>query len=478
MSIKSLAVRAGCCLLVPLVLAGCATTSVFKAYPKHINPCIDGLDTGQIEPALDKLDGHRNGKDKVLFLMERGRVAQIANQADVSKVDFEDAIAAVRDAEEKAVLSASDAGATAASLLTNENAIPYEARGYEKVFLYHMQALNYLFEGDLEGASVEVRRANQEQELALDRHIKALDKAQKKQEKEKADWGTAGGNVDKAYSDMDAIVGKVKNSFQNAYTFYMSGIVWELMGEPNDAYIDYKKALEIYADNRYLQKDVLRLAKALGMNEDYKVFKQRFADVAAELEAEQPEAGAGELVVFFEDGFVPQMRDISIPLPTPDGLIGVAFPIYKNPGRALQPLEIYEGDQRLAPTEPVCDVYALAAKALKERLPMLLTREVLRAVSKAVLQKQAADQAGLFGAIGTSIYNIVTTGADLRAWYTLPNDVQVMRVALPEGEHCLRMVHGPTQTIVEPPVPIKANGKTIMRVVLCGSKAYYQTVVF
>ncbi len=68
----------------------------------------------------------------------------------------------------------------------------------------------------------------------------------------------------------------MKHSFQNAATFYLSGVVWEMLGERNDAYIDYKKALEIFPDNLFLQADVMRLGKRLGMRETWRIFSGVF----------------------------------------------------------------------------------------------------------------------------------------------------------------------------------------------------------
>ena len=386
------------------------------------------------------------------------------------------AIGAIQAQEEKAVISASDTLAQAGSLMTNENALPYKARGYEKVFVYHFQALNYLFQGNIEGASVEVRRANQEQVLALERHLKEVDKAHEELEEHKVDHSAVDAKVEQTYAEMDAIIADVKNSLQNAYTFYMSGVFWEIAGEPNDAYIDYKKALEIYPENPYVQQDVIRLAKTLGMSDEYDAFTTRYPEAAA-VEGRQPyEAETGEVVILFEEGFVPQMQGITLPIPTPNGLVTASFPIYRSPRQSTAPFSAYAGDQVLGGTAPICDVYALAAKSLKERLPMMITREVLRAVAKGVIQKQVVDEAGLLGGALTSLYNIATAGADLRAWYTLPYDVQMMRATLPAGAHTLRLVHERTRSTVEPVVNLRAGGTVVIRLVLCGGKPYYQAI--
>lgn len=145
-----------------------------------MNLLIDDLATRQFDKSLKILNKYRKSNDKILYLLERGRIAQIKNDTDSSMKDFEAAIAAVRQMEEKAVVSASDIGAQTASLLANDNTIPYKGDGYEKVFMYQFQAFNYLAKKDLEGAGVEVRRANLEQKLALEMHEKELARAEEK----------------------------------------------------------------------------------------------------------------------------------------------------------------------------------------------------------------------------------------------------------------------------------------------------------
>ena len=141
--------------------------------------------------------------------------------------------------------------------------------------LHHYQALNFLTKKDLEGAAVEVRRANNEQEEALRRFESEVEAAQKAAEKKHISSKSQSA-VSSSYAQMDEVAGKVKNSFQNAYTFYVSGFIYELLDQANDAYIDYKKALEIYPENRYLQQDVIRLARALNMGEDLVDLQARF----------------------------------------------------------------------------------------------------------------------------------------------------------------------------------------------------------
>lgn len=469
------------CILVFLALpaVGCSTTTLFTSYTSKVNPLIEEVKARQFNHALEVLNKHRNSKDKILYLLERGRVAQIKSEVDTSMTDFEAAMEAIHNAEEKAVVSAAGTGAQAASLLTNENAIPYKGDGYEKVFMCQFQALNYLSKKDVEGAGVEVRRANLEQKLALERHEKELAKAEEKAGEKQPNILETNNKLNTAYQVMDETAGKVKSSFQNAYTFYMSGIVYELLDQPNDAYIDYKKALQIFPENTYLQRDVIRLARELEMNQEYEEYVSRFGDNAVE-----NNSNSGELIIFFENGLVPQKQEIRIPLPTPNGLVAVAFPIYNAKWSYPEPLFIYEGGNTLGTTEPICYVQALAVKSLKEKAPALIVRQLLRLAAKGGIQygaKQATKDdpmVQLVSVLITSAYNVISERADLRSWLTLPNDVQIMRIYLPEGIHQINLAHGSSGASLYNDVTINQNRKTILRVIRVGSVFYTKPIVF
>lgn len=462
-----------------LPIVSCSTTNVFTSYTAKMNLLIDGITTHQFDHSLQVLNKYRKSNDKILYLMERGRIGQIKNDTDSSMKDFETAIAAVRQMEEKAIISASDVGAQTASLFANDNTIPYSGDGYEKIFMYQLQAFNYLAKKNIEGAGVEVRRANSEQELSLKMHEKELARAEEKARDKKSDTQRAYNNLNSAYRGMDDIAGKVKNSFQNAYTFYMSGIVYELLNQPNDAYIDYKKALQIFPDNTYLQRDVIRLAKDLEMNQEYEDYASRFGNRPVNGTVGAGNGKSGELVVFFENGLVPQKKEIQIPIPTPNGIVAIAFPIYYTKWSAAEPLSlsVSAGNRSLGTTEPICYVQALAVKSLKEKVPVMVIRHILRTAAKAAIQLQAKNSAGSLGQIFSSIYNVLSERADVRSWLTLPQDVQIMRIHLPEGAHRLHMTHKASGASADIDVSINQN-KTILRVIRIKSELYTTSITF
>jgi len=421
-------------LLLSAILSGCATSSIFNPYPHQISDIKSDVEKRAFVKPLKTLDSKRSGKDKVLYMLERGRISQLKGDADVSIKDFALAMKAEATADEKAKLSVSDTAAKGAALLTNDNAIPYRAASYERVMMHHYQAINYLVKNDVEAAGVEVRRAALEQRDALERHHKAIAEAEKKAKEKKYDPSTHSSQVNRRFAAMYAAAGDVKNSFQNAYTFYLSGLIYELLGEPNDAYIDYKKALEIYPSNQVLQRDLLRLSKDLGFREDYDLFSKKF-----KLSPLDIKSGEGDLIILYEDGYVPVKEDIGIPIGGRKTIHTVSFPIYRDLSRSIGELSVSNKSGFVGSTSLICDFRALAVKDLQEKMTGLIVRQVLRLFAKEGMRKTADNHLGAAGSIASILFNVVSEQADRRSWLTLPRNAQILRVRLPVGLQSLSL---------------------------------------
>jgi hypothetical protein len=406
--------------------------------------------------------------------MERGRVAHILGNIDSSLRDFNASIESIRFNDTKALITAVSAAENVGAVLFNDNAVSYEGEGYERVMLHHYQALNFLTKRNLEAAAVEVRRANNEQEEALRRFEREVDAAEKEAEEKRLSRNSQS-VVTNSYAQMNEIAGKVKNSFQNAYTFYVSGFIYELLDQANDAYIDYKKALEIYPENHFIQQDVIRLATSLNMAEDLVDLQDRFGSSRREGPADTDDTG--ELLVLFEDGLVPQKQEVRIALPFREaGLVTIAFPVYRERWTPQIPLRVSSDNKFLGSTESICDVRTLAVKALKEKAPVIATRQLIRALAKGASSHAAKKQFGDLGNFGMNVINSITEQADLRSWLTLPSNAQILRASLPAGLHRIvaRHASGGTTTDVE----ILPNGKTLLRFVRVGKHFYSASTSF
>ncbi|MBL1274785.1 MAG: hypothetical protein COB30_001735 [Ectothiorhodospiraceae bacterium] len=449
------------------VLGGCASSSIFTSYPMQIQPIKMQIQAKQYTAAQTTLEKHRNDADKILYMMERGRTSQLANDRKSSIEDFKQVIEAMEANEDKAIISLTDAAAQGSALLTNDNAIPYAGEAYERVFVHQYQAMNYLFSNNLEAARVEVKRAGIEQRVALNAHEDELADAEEKS-RENADKNKS---FSDAFAAMDAVAGKVKNSFQNAYTFYVSGVIYEMLDKPNDAYIDYKKALEIFPDNVYVQKDVLRLAKQLGMRQDYDLYKKRYP-----VEVVTPGVNEGEVVLFFEHGYAPIKTEVSVPIFVDNKAQKVAFPIYAMTWIEPTTLRVsVAGGASMGETSPIVYVQSMAVKALQEKLPAMLARQILRLVAKQEMAKTAGKAGGPLAQLGANIFNILSENADRRNWLTLPNDAQILRVSLPEGEHHLILNNGKAKGSIT--VKVVPGKKTVVRVVATEKTLHTDAVV-
>jgi len=465
--------------VVLLAGSGCSTSSLFVAYPKQINPLLQDLRAGRPAASQAKLDSKVDGTDRVLYLMERGRLAQVQGNREASMADYRAAIEGVEAQAQQADVTVRGGVAQAGAIIANDNVLPYRVAGYETVMLYHFQALNYLMAGDAQGAAVEVRRAELEQRLALQRHEKEVAKAKSDAGTRRMDLGDANQRVTKAYAGLDEVAGTVKDSFQNAATFYLSGVVYELAGQPNDAYIDYKKALEIMPTNAALQKDAVRLARALGMGDDLEELTGRFPAAAQT----PPSPGTGSLVVIGDDDFVPQKEQIKIPIPIISGgrycgLVALAFPFYETRWTNPAPFTVAVNGAQQGTTQWVCSTRALAVKALKERLPAMLVRQLLRATAKGIAAKELTDNFGLGAAIAASVVNYVTEQADLRSWCSLPDNTQIGRFPLPPGTAKVSIRHGQAGPAATLTVPVAADGITVIYVKRAGGTLYWQQAAF
>jgi hypothetical protein len=254
----------------------------------------------------------------------------------------------------------------------------------------------------------------------------------------------------------------------------MSAIIREMLSEPNDAYIDYKRALEIFPDNTFLQQDVVRLAKELQMTDDIQAFPPTMAALSTNTATQVP--SEGELIVFFEDGLVPKKEGIRIPIPLTSGLTGVAFPIYNSKWNDPQPLLISSDGTDVGQSQPVCYVGSLAVKALRERVPTMVLRQVVRSTVKGVAAKAAKDHAGGWGMLGATAYNVLTEQPDTRSWISLPENAQILRASLPAGTHTISLRQTGAAGSGDTKVRVQAGQKTILRVIRAGDRLVSQTL--
>lgn len=433
--------------LLPLTVAGCATTSLFSPYPNQIAVIQSSLDSGTGEQSLASLGPKaESGGDALLYRLERARLTQLLDKFEDSRADFDWVGNAFDQGDMKATVQASSLVSGMASMVTNDNAIAYPGDAYERVFVHAFQAFNYLALNKADGAEVELRRAADQQRNLAEKNEAEIAKAQKEAEEKKIPLNTVAGH----FAGLDEVAGQVKSSFQNAYVLYLSGAVWEARGEWGRATVDYRQALEMYPENQELQAALTRAEK-----------RQR------------PKSN-GSVVFLYEEGFAPKKDEIKVPIPTFTGeVVTLAFPMYHASSQAAYGgLSVsHSGTTKTVPL--LTNVGALAARSLKEKVPSMIMRQTLRAIAKHQVQKQAGDQFGPLGMLAGNVYNFLSEGADLRSWLLLPAYTAGMQMELPAGTQSVDL-RAPGVSMAQK-IEVKARRTTLVRVVNTRSRLFIQT---
>ncbi|MBA6383406.1 hypothetical protein H4J45_06470 [Colwellia sp. BRX10-6] len=413
---------------------------------------------------------NRQHNNYALSQLEKARLQFLSHDWMASQKSFELAYQQVQAEEQAAKIQISSGLKKVSAVVTNDNAIGYEIPSYEQGMLHSYQALNYLYQGSLEGALVEVRRANLVQERALKTNQAELYKA----EEEMAEKGINSNKLYENFPSMDNLIGDLKNSFQNAYTFYLSGLLYETAKKFDDAYIDYKRALEIYPNNTFLQQDVLRLANKLNMNEELARFEQRFGRYQG-----QNKINTGQIVVIFEQGIVSAKEEASLNLPVFNTrsdfkFFTFALPVYRGRLPALIPLSI-SIDEKSYLSQEIVRLQSLASKDLKEKLPGLVTRQAIRLVAKEQIRQNLSKSGGDVGNILASLYNIASEKADTRSWSSLPDNVQIMRLDnVVVGQKKLMISYAGKKQVVD--IDVAENRTTLINFTALGNFTGYQTI--
>ena len=385
---------------------------------------IEPLERGQSEEAYAYLQKHTPKKPDIPFLFELGLVAHYANHFQESSAAFTQAGDIAEDRYTKSV--SKEVG----SWVTSDKLRPYPGTRYERLLSHYYRALNYVHQGQLDGALVECRRAT-----ALINYFKG--------ENEKYDF------------------------FGTGFLAYLSGVLFEATGEWNDAYISYKQAAEYYQNASEktgvempndIGHSLVRLARKLGFSDDLERYRNQYGDSPADPE------NTGELILFYESGYVPSKSEeaLMFPIlkkddvedekfvPTLMGregkvyedieleyLLRVAIPTIDSRRPLLSGIEVAVGGVK-AKGMLVEDVENIAIGTFNAQRPIILLRTLGRALLKYLAYREANKQHEALGLLA-NLAGVVTEQADTRSWQTLPNQIFMVRMPLPTGTHTLNL---------------------------------------
>lgn len=411
------------------------TLACAAGYTGTLRPVVGILDTGRPEEAIARLRQvfpDSTGNDRLLYLMELGNLARYAGMHQVARAALLRA-ESMSDTQRGTLI-----GQEAAALLTSDLAREFRGADYEKVFINYALAASFAADGQFESALVEARRVNQKLRV----------------------FNTDYGENPNRYTD-------------DAFIRYFMGTLYEAGGELSDALISYRRALMIYEGDYarnygvpapdLLQTDVMRLAEATGFESLLSEYEQRWPGVTWENTGPGP--GYGELIVVLEAGSIARRTEVNYPITTDDRVFNISLPAIaefpRRPVTASVEAGGATGHFRLAQ-----DMNALARQNLRDHA----ARDVIRAAARtavkagvAQLGEEIAEEASGDSRVGDvvglllSIAGAVSDRADLRAWLTMPAQILVTRVRVPQGTWPVSLtMNGVTST--HPPVTVRENG--------------------
>ncbi|WP_165310808.1 COG3014 family protein [Vibrio ziniensis] len=410
-----------------LLLSACANMTagnLFSHYSAQNQNFYQTVKQGQYAEATDQFEDYVAGD--ILDNLEKGRVYFLNEQYAESKATFELSDAAIKEQQSKALISISDTATSVGSLAVNDNLNDYQPADYELGFLHLYLGLNYVQANDLDGALVEMRRANQVQEQARANREAELESAQN-QLRENGVSANLGSVLSK-YPD----AGKTLQAVQNGYLLYLSALLYEASNDLNSAYVDYRRALTVAPDNKAVIEGTLRVAERLAMKEDLSLLEKQYGL------AKTLRQGEGRVIILDEQGIVKAMESWRLSLPLYDSrgrsaLYSLALPYYNN--MVQQKFYLQLNGQQIN-SSVLANVDLMAQRNLSEKMPAIAIRQALRVIAKDQLRKETTNGNDI-GNLVLNVWNTLTEQPDTRSWITLPASVYGTTEIVPSGEQTL-----------------------------------------
>lgn len=373
--------------LIIVVLQGCATSVQKTASMRQF------IEKSQYDLALLEAEKQLADDKGVMQYMNVGVLRRLNG-------DYKGSNRALEQAKQKIdELYATSVSEQAGALLVNDEMISFEGDKFEQVLIHLYMASNFLNLQDIDAARVELLQS----QVKMDTWDKPEDEV--------------------------------------PFMHYFAGIMFEILGEPDAALVSYRKAVNAYINTRdqhglnvplVLQSDLLRLLEQLQLTNELTEYRKQFGSDYIQL---PDRAGKGELVVVLGNGLVAQRDQIVIHTWSPElsANIKIAVPAYRDPPVKLNSVRL-QVNGKYYPLEVVSNIDGLARAALSAKMPIIIARAIARAVAKKKTEKEVGKQND-YAQLIMLIVNFSTEIADTRSWNTLPQEFELARVLLPEGEY-------------------------------------------
>lgn len=403
-----------------LVLLLAALPSVCAAgpmrqYNSELNEAVSKVKTGALKQAIAQIEKNNEGDDKdILYFFEKGELFSLGSNYATSRDAWLKSDEIIQIWENDFRTNPSKLFGDIGSYLISDKTRRYDGQDYEKVLLSTRLTLNHIMLGNFDHARIEMKKTYEREKLIEAFREKEYDALRAENDKQET------GEIRKLdgypMEELDTPeVRELKNGFQNAFAHYLAGYFFEVTEEPSLAEPGYRNALLLAPGKASIQSAL----EGVGQR--------------------RPEPGESDVLFVIESGFAPSIDSLNIPIPIPrkNGTIitPLSFPLIKSSSRVLVPPVLTVAGQQL-PVETLTNTDAMARRLLKDQMPGIILRSVIRAGFKSVVQEQANKAHWIAGLIA-NVVAVSTEQADDRNWRTLPERISVARANLPHGRHTI-----------------------------------------
>jgi hypothetical protein len=298
-------------------------------------------------------------KAKVLYLMERGTVRQAEGRYAESSSDFIQAFDAL---ERMTTISVTE---DTASLVINDSVQDFRGAPYERTLLHAFTAKNHLAQANWENAAVEARRI------------------------------------------INTLTPEAKGDYpDDAYSRYMAGFCLEMIGDPSNAGLQYRKADETSRTAKIDDRTGRLALKSV----DTSVTNA----TAYTAEAIDNSPWPNELVCFILAGRSPH-----------------GDTVYKPYADTETYAEIVCDGKVLGRSYVLSDTVDLAFTTEQKEAVRKMLKTAARVAAKEAISYQVEQNDALLGALVRLILIGILEQPDIRRWETLPRWLEVARVPCP-----------------------------------------------
>ena len=382
-------------LVLTLLLFVSACTTPTKK-PEHLS-LRDNLLAGELQIALTSIETNLPGSNNVFTYMNKGMLQRMSGNYLDSNISFDKAKNLIY------TLYGASISEKLGSAAFSDIVQSYAGSRYEQLLLHAYMAMNYIELHDLESARTEILQAD------------VLMKS----------WSSS--------------------TEDDAFIRYLSAIIYEALGEYDDAIIDYRKAIYAYrqsVDKKYIKEvpralieTMSRLLADQNRWDEVKEIRhlsgmQYFPHYKDVYTSPKNSKEKGELIIILSNGLTPPRKDVSTLTSAINSSHNYTYSTnYRKKVRASTAVFSI-------PLDTVVENVGVLANSSQQDLPGTELRVIIKTLEDSNKNKHL-ETPETFEEYLEYVKKIKTKVSDKRSWVTLPNTIQMDRLILPVGTYRL-----------------------------------------